>query len=92
MKKDDTREKGRVMAAMDTIMQHLCDEDLLEEWLPWGVEEDDPEFNEVLAEDFDAVAATFARIVRKATAGHDYKGWLFIAPVEAGDDGKEGAE
>lgn len=27
-----------------------------------------------------------------ATAGHDYKGWLFIAPVEAGDDGKEGAE
>jgi len=89
MKKDDVKEKGRVMAAMDTIMRHLCDEDLIEEWLPWGVEEDDPEFNEVLAEDFDKVAATFARLVRRATAGHNYKGWLFIAPVE---DGAEAAK
>ena len=91
MKKDNVKEKGRVMAAMGVIAQYICDEDILEWWLPWGIEDEDPEFNEVLADDFDAVAATFAKIVR--VASKDGKGgWLFIPPVEECKDGEEAGE
>lgn len=78
-------EQLAILKAMGTIMDHVSDEDVLERWLPWGIEPGmEPEDLEVLLPDFPAIVNHFARLVRAATrkdtGGID--GWLFVEGPE----------
>lgn len=82
-------DKTRIIAAMGTIMAYLCDEDILDAWLEWGIEDEaDPSEYDVLEEDFESIAEDFARLVRRATAPDkrggkpNCRGWLYVPETQ----------